>query len=73
VNVPVPFVMLQICEYVSNVKYLSLMMDTSKHISLKQIPVIVRYLHPRKESKLKSLTSRILEENQLLFIKVYSS
>jgi len=73
VNVLVSFVMQHICEYMSNVKYLSLMMDTSKHKSLELVPVIVGNLHPRKEHKIKSLTSRMLEENQLMFIKVYNS
>jgi hypothetical protein len=53
VNVLLPFAMQQILEELEIVKYISFMMDTSNHKSLKLVPVLVRYFVPRKVFKLK--------------------
>jgi hypothetical protein len=46
VNVFSPFAIHQICEDVRHAKYLSVMVDTSNHKSLKLVPVPVRYSVP---------------------------
>jgi hypothetical protein len=48
VNVLAPFAMHHICEDLRHAKYLSVMVDTSNHKSLKLVPVLVRYFVPEK-------------------------
>jgi hypothetical protein len=48
VNVLAPFAMQQILEELESVKYLTVMVDTSDHKSLKLVPVPVRYFTPEK-------------------------
>jgi hypothetical protein len=43
-----PFAMQQILEELETVKYISVMVDTSNHKSLKLVPVVVRYFIQRK-------------------------
>jgi hypothetical protein len=44
----VPFAVQQILEELEALKYISVMVDTSNHKSLKLVPVLVRYFIPRK-------------------------
>jgi hypothetical protein len=48
VNLLAPFAMQQILEELKIVKYISVMVDTSSHESLKLVSVLVRYFIPRK-------------------------
>ena len=48
-NVLAPFSMQQMCEDLNNAKYLSFMMETSEHKSMKFVPVLIRHLTPKNE------------------------
>jgi hypothetical protein len=54
-NVLAPFVMQKILEELETVKYISVMVDTSNHESLKLVPVLVRYFIPRKGVQTKEI------------------
>jgi hypothetical protein len=55
VNVFAPSAMQQILKELETVKYISVMVHTSNHKSLKSVPVLIRYFIPRKGVKTKMI------------------
>jgi hypothetical protein len=53
INVLAPYAMQQIFEELGSMKYLTVMLDTSKHRNMKLVPVLIRYFTPEKRVQTK--------------------